>query len=369
MKYQELREKVKNHPKYEGCVEVARAPLINEGFPGTFNLSFTEYDWLREYGRYVDFDHDYVFSTVQSCIRLEDFQELRGRNSWKYLGVFEIADLTGIINLSEKPDYQRLQRKQIADLILFLRNIGIAPERIHSSYNAGGQVSQLTQGKYNFEFHIPEDTISKAAFLESGVQPENLIGDSTRNTLLSLHVQRPTPWGYRNEINVNIGTQDSPKLIDIATIEYLLWRPIFEGDESQSKNIIGLEESHDGVSICAVGLERLCMVVNGLTRVQDVDYIAPFYQQFGEGLVAGESLRSLHRIYSDIEKYGCNAGRHQKEKIRNILRNLPLDKLNDENLRNLLMVHSETQPWHPELLDGVEPTIERINVYRNSKRR
>jgi len=34
MKYEELRQKVQNHPKYEGCVKIERSPLINSGFPG-----------------------------------------------------------------------------------------------------------------------------------------------------------------------------------------------------------------------------------------------------------------------------------------------------------------------------------------------
>lgn len=44
MKYSDLRQRVLEHPKYEGCVSVERAPLITPGFPGTFNLSFTEHD-------------------------------------------------------------------------------------------------------------------------------------------------------------------------------------------------------------------------------------------------------------------------------------------------------------------------------------
>jgi len=369
MKYSELREKVRKHLKYPRCVELERSPLINPGFPGTFNLSLTEDFWLKEYGRFVDFDHDFIFSTVQSCIRPQDIDLLRTEHSWKYLGVFEMADLTGTINLAKKPDYSKLQKWQIKELIKFLEQIGISKERIHPSYCIGGKVKELTKGKYNFDFEIPEDRISKEAFLEAGVPEENLIQDRSRDTLLSLHIHRPTGWGYRNEVNVNVGEKENPVLVDVATLQYLLWKPKFNGIEI-AKNICGLEEATDGVLVSGLGLERLCMVVNDLPSVRDVDYISPVYEAYNiidesEDELIIESLRALHRVYSDITKFDITSSRHQKIKIRKILQNIPKE-LTEEQLKELLKVHSETQPWHSNLEDGIEPTIERIKVYRDS---
>ena len=31
------------------------------------------------------------------------------------------------------------------------------------------------------------------------------------------------------------------------------------------------------------------------------------------------------------------------------------------------IIHTETQPWHPEMQNGIEPTIERIRNYREAK--
>ena len=218
MKYSELREKVRKHPKYPGCVELERSPLINPGFPGTFNLSLTEDFLLKEYGRFFDFDHDFVFSIVQDCIRPQDILLLRTEHSWKYLGVFEMADLTGTINLAKKPNYSELQRWQIKELIKFLEQIGISKERVYPSYCIGGKVEELTKNKYNFDFEIPEDKISKEAFLEAGVPEKNLIPDKSRDTLLALHVYRPTGWGYRNEVNVNVGDRKNPDFDKLSTI-------------------------------------------------------------------------------------------------------------------------------------------------------
>lgn len=71
IRYADLRDKLIAWPKYPGTRPVLRAPLITAGFPGTFNMSYTEHHWLQEYGSYTDWDHDYAVSTVQSCVRPE----------------------------------------------------------------------------------------------------------------------------------------------------------------------------------------------------------------------------------------------------------------------------------------------------------
>ncbi len=372
MKYLELRNKVINWKKHKGCVGIERSPLINPGFPGTFNLSFTEDFWLKEYGRYVDFDHDFIFSTVQSCIRPQDIPLTNTKDSWKYLGVFEMSDLNGVLTLAKRPDFSALQKKQIKELIEFLIKLGFTAKQIHPSYNIGGSVKKITKGRYTFNFQIPEDEVSKEAFLELDIPKENFIRNSTRDTLLSLHVHRPTPWGYRNEINVNIGTHDKPLLLDIATIEYTLWKPIFKGDDALSSNIIGLEDSNDGFSIVAIGIERLNMAINKLKRIQDVDYIKPVYDKWKEivseeNVLAIESLRALHRLYSDIHSYKLVPGWHQKKKIKHIIQNIPKN-LSLDNIKKLLLAHSKTQPWHKNLEDGINVTIKRIEDYRFGKK-
>ncbi|MBS3083694.1 hypothetical protein J4423_02720 [Candidatus Pacearchaeota archaeon] len=368
MKYQDLRNLVENWPKHEGCVKIERAPLITPGFPGTFNLSFTEDPWLKEYGRYVDFDHNYIFSTVQSCVRPEDLPRLGTQDSWKYLGVFEIADLTGILSLVKRPDYKKLQEGQIDNLIRFLEAVGIPKESVYPSYAKGGCIKEITQGKYPFDFLIPEDSLSKNAFLNAGIPERNILPDLSRDTFLcpflrtSMPYSMPysMPWGYRNEIN--IGT-DSGKRLDVGTIEYILWKPRFSGLYNP-KNILDIEEANFGVSLVAVGLERLCMVVNDLRRVQDVDYIKPFYEVLGnEEFLGGESLRAIHRIYSDITSYNCLPGRHQKEKIRNFIQDIPRS-ISREQIKDLLIIHTKTQPWHQNLERGIDSTLERISQYR-----
>jgi len=365
MEYCELRDLVKTWPKYAGCIEVERAPLVTPAFPGTFNLSFTEDLYLKERGRYVDLDSDLIFSTIQTCVRPNDFELLSGENNWKYLAAFEMADLTGAVGLRSKPDYEKLQRMLVENMVALFECVGISKNRIYPTYCGGGSVGALTKGKYGFDFNIPADLLSRNLFIDSGIPSGNVRATFDRSTFLSLHLGRPTPWGYRCEIDVNVGSVQNPVFVDVATVEYLKWNPLFFGDSSRSANIVGLNKLGNGFSAIVFGLERLCMVVNNLERIQDVDYLKPFYDVLGNKVLAGESLRALHRIYSDVIGRGLHLGRQQKVKIRSLVANLSTD-LTEDKMRELLSIHAQTQPWHNDLKANIEPTIANIQERRRT---
>ena len=378
--YEKLREFLLNSEKYIKCKKYPRAPLIHKGFPGTFNLSFTEYDMLREFGGYSNFPKDQIFSTIQSCVRPQDILEniKEGKDLRKYLGVFEMSDIAGQITLSKKESIKKIHIWQLNKLIELLVNLGLKKEKIYPSYCKGGDVAKITNGKYIFNFKVPEDILTKEAFIEAGIPKENLIPDETRDTFLSLHLNMPTPWGYRNEINYNIGTNENPKLLDIATLEYFLWLPTYSSKEKVAKNINGLKEFEHTISIGGIGVERLCVAVNGLKSIQEVDYIKRFYDLFRklypnlteeQRIKAGEVIRALHRIFSDIEELKIKKlGNNRKNKIKWFLQILveTLEDLDTKRLKKLLELHSKVQPWHKNMSNGIKPTIERIEIYYHS---
>lgn len=86
-----LRALLAGWPKYEGRQRVRRAPLVTAAFPGGFNLSSTEHHWVGELGGHLGWDRDYVFTTIQSCVRLADFALLPTADGARYLGVFELG--------------------------------------------------------------------------------------------------------------------------------------------------------------------------------------------------------------------------------------------------------------------------------------
>ena len=382
MSYKKLREFLANTEKYPNCKKFQRAPLIHKGFPGTFNLSFTEYDMFRLYGGYSKFSEDLIFSTIQSCVRPQDITEniKEGKNLWKYLGVFEMSDVAGQITLSKKENIKKIHTWQLNNLIEICVNLGLRKEKIYPSYCKGGDIAKITNGKYTFNFKVPEDTLTKEAFIEAGIPKENLIPDETRDTFLSLHINMPTPWGYRNEINYNLGTKENPKFLDIATLEHFLWLPTYSSKEQTAKNINWLEKFKHTMSIGAFGVERLCVAINGLNSIQEVDYIKEFYDLFRklypsmkeeQRIKSGEVIRALHRIYSDVTEFNIDVGYHENKKIKTFLQVLVsnLEELDKKKIKQLLELHSKVQPWHKNLSKGIKPTIERIETYYSSQDR
>jgi hypothetical protein len=264
---------------------------------------------------------------------------------------------------------------QVRALLNLLASLGIKRNRVYPSYNSGGNVAEITKGKYNFKFQIPEDKLAKQVFLEEGIPKENLIKDKSRNTLLALKLEIqlpdgskkkiPSPWAYRNEISINLGTKKKPKLIDIGTIERFVWKPVYKDEE-----IIDLEDIEDEVSIAGVGLERLCMVVNKLKKIQDIDYLRPFYDALKikeKKYLVGESLRALHRIFADIKKYKLDLSKSRKEKVNKMIRIVLGSGLEENEIRKLLKSNAKNQPWHPELADAVEDTLVEIKEYINRR--
>ncbi len=378
MEYKTLRNKLLARRKYPGTVEIDRCPLVTPGFKYSFNLSFGEDPLLKYQGGYLDFPNDFSFSTIQSCIRHQDISNLLSDplQTWKYLGVFEMSDISGAISLHSEPDHKDLANFQIENMIGFFRELGLDPRKIYPSYSAGGKVAELTKGKYMFDFDVPEDVLSKEAFINSGVPRENLIPDRSRDTFLSLNLdEKPTGWGYRNEVNYNIGTPERPKMLDIATHEYLCWSPVYDSSENtSSKNIKGLKKIQGRFSIAAAGVERLNMAVNGLETVLDVDYIKAVHQKvnevYGEDLRLGEALRTLHRIYSDVREFDLVLGTRKHNRritINKCLRAIP-KRLSCKLVEEILKLNCEVQPWHPNLHLGIEPLINRIEEYRSNQR-
>jgi len=137
-----------------------------------------------------------------------------------------------------------------------------------------------------------------------------------------------------------------------------------------------------------VGLERLAMASNDLPRIQDIDYLRPFYDELREirggplrpaDYVAGESLRALHRIEADRRFHSEAAGEREgnggarlsarrRKKLARLKRNVPA-RLDAARVERLLLAHSTSQPWHAELGAAIDTTIAQLVDYRASQAR
>lgn len=199
-------------------------------------------------------------------------------------------------------------------------------------------------------------------------------------------MHQPTPWGFRSEIYIDIGSQGRPVLLDVATSEYLLWNPRFDGEESASDCICGLVDIENGYFGISFGVERLAMAVNELARVHEVDYLHEYYcglaamvgRQLEPGdYQAGETLRILHRVLTDREFHpealvhmdangAKRMSRKRRKKIAALKRRIPND-LRVEALRELLDLHAAGQPWHERMSETVNIVAREIEEFRSTR--
>lgn len=358
MNYKDLRKKLKNLEKYPNCEIVPRSPLVHEGFLGTFNISFGEDLMLKEFGGYQFFNHDAVFSTIQKCIRHNDIYKDLKKYPDKYLGIFEMADIFGLICLQEKVNLKELQTKQVKSVINLLIDLGVDKGDIFPKYCGGGTVKELTKGKYTFDKKIPKDKISFDTFIDLGIPEENIKEDYTRDTFLALNFESGRiAWGYRCEIDIRIKPDT---FLDVATTEHFMWDPVF----NENNKIIGLKDITYTLALTVTGVERLYMAANNINDVREIPHIKKLYEYFGDKSLEIEYLRTTHQIYSDKEKYDFEISKHKKYIINRMIRHV---NISEKNMRELLKLNSELQTWSPELKFGIEPTIKVIKKYHQSK--
>jgi len=60
------------------------------------------------FGQYLDYDHDLVYSKIQPCIRHQDWEIIKDdlENRYRYLSVFDMADVGGMIILLDGSKWQ-----------------------------------------------------------------------------------------------------------------------------------------------------------------------------------------------------------------------------------------------------------------------
>ena len=362
----QLRKIIENLPKVKGTKKVSNYSVVNDGFPGKFNLSFTEAEMLEEFNSYLNFSHDLIYSKIQPCIRNIDFEKLlEDKKDKTHLALFDLADIHGQMILSSNEKTEEKLEFAIKHIWDFLtKKMGFTPNQIYISSFAGGKVKQVTEGKYDFEAELPKEKLMLEIWKKMGAK--NFDFDKTRETFLSLNLQRPTPWGYRNEIHVKVNSV----LLDVATIEFFCFSPIIKKGK-----IIGIKEWDNLAVVSGCGVERILMAKNKFERIIECDHIFPIYEEVlnlsqkkdeHKSLIVTESLRAIHRVFTDCKGYS-NLSRTRKELIKKYLRalrdNLKYLEIPKEKIKDLLSLNSKLQDFYPELKKGEKQTYEDIIKY------
>ncbi len=321
--------------KYPGTKQIDPAPLINEGYPSNFNLSFAYYEWTKKEGQtgpnqqYISFAGDMFYSKYQPCFRYNDWRQVcesenGSRN--KHLSYFHMADVSGLMARSDKKYQKTIGEFSIKALLKFIECLGLNTENVYVSFCTGGSVRTLTANKYLFSKNIGMDPFIDT-WIECGLPKANLIPDQTRDTLLALrNYARPSPWGYRNEVYYKL---HNGELLDIATVEHLCFEPTFD----ERMNIIDLNQYQHSFSVSAVGVERLLVALNNLNDIRDVNIIKPLYEYIckehgnisqKDADVIIQTIRPMQAVISDGGKW-----RALNPRRKEIMRHL-YSKLADE---------------------------------------
>lgn len=368
MNIQQLRKIISDYPKFSDAKIIKSASVCNDGFPGTFNLSYSEAEMIENFGQYLDYNRDLIYSKIQPVIRFQDWSHIANQDdhSYRYLSVFDLADIGGAIILKNGNEWKNVTRFSINSLATFLfEKLQLDKSKIRISYFAGGNVGQVSKGKYDLSLDLPSD--STVEFWKThGIKSDQLIGDKTRDTLLTLNVfGLPTPWGFRHEINY----LHDGKLLDIGTFEYLFYRPVFENDK-----LVDLRRWEHLFVISAVGLERLLMVKNNFARVTDCVHIKPLIESmlaisknkdYQQAEILCQALCAIHRIISDCGGYD-NLSQRRKEKLRTFYKAVIMCqnklgiKISQEYLETLFRQNAELQSFYPELKSSVEKTAREV---------
>jgi len=363
----DLRQIIEDFPKRKGTQNIKPDPIVNGGYPGTFNLSYSEGYMLKLFGPNMKV-YDLIVHKIQPAIRYDDFinKILRG-SSKTHLSSFDIGDINGAVNLSSNKNHKEISKENVNAMMTFLTNLGFKPSDLYVTAFDGGSLDEINKLSYRREyssnFYIkPDPNIEE---FKKILPKENVIL-TKKDTFLYIDVKgfNRIPNGYRNEIffKTNEG------MIDIGTIENLYLMP-----QKENNKIMGY--TNEGLfSVAGIGLERILYCKNNLNHIVECDHIFPLYKEIlvdskkkdkHNAFVYTEALRSLHRIFS--ENNYKNLSKHRRRKVTKFLQQIYQISDNHEipkqNIKKYLEINAQLQDYYPELKEGIDNTLNEISNY------
>lgn len=370
MKLVEVAKKLNSYHKTLLVPRVKQTSVVSPLFPGQFNYCLDEMHIFEKYKNFINIHNDEHFQKIQSAIRLADFDTYfsdSGTKSAYHLGAFTIGTINGG-HIKDRKKEEELYRKSVFGVIDFLtKYIGLEKNRLRISYFSGGATAREVEAsrkrpdsklKVETKFRIEEDTLAKTVLLDTGLRVEQLIPNNTRDNFLTTNWDITiAPWGYRNEI---LYVLDNGNLLDIATIERLIFEPVVENRDGINY-VIDIKPWNRCFVIDACGIERVALASSAYENIFEV---LDFEAMLNIGLTVAqvESIRILHRVYTDSswEKMGSE---NRREKLNNLSRKL--NNVAIDNLEKVLSWNFKTySEIFPELKNGIQDTLREIKDYR-----
>lgn len=367
--YNEIRKIIKNFPVDQRTERLPHSSVVSPLFPGTFNYCLNEDFLYEKYHSYLDIPDRVFFAKVQPAIRDSDFVEFyleKGNEDKTHLVNFDIATISGG-KIDKRENYHDFLRDSVNSTYKLLTEyLKLEPENIFITYFGGCSVKDTGRSKFDFDFYIPEDSMSKQFFVEAGIPEKNISPIYNRDNFLMINFTIGVgPWGYRNEIFYKM---PDGSLLDIATIEHLLWRPVIDPEKL---TVVDLVDWENCFVIDGFGVERTLMAVNRLGYIQQCDNILPLFQKIQEiykgdynnTRLLTECVRVVHRVFTDTENGWKSLSQSRRERIKRFM-NLILD-LDEETLRELFAINAELySQYYPELKNGAGRALEEVTEYK-----
>ena len=374
MKLNTYKEKLNEQWKRTGLEVKPATSVVSPLYPGNFCHCLDERDIYEKYGKFIDFGEEH-YQKMQPAIRVNDFFSM-GNVRGGHLGQFSIATINGF-NSVPAMDGRKQYEQSVRNMFSFIDSLGLDISKLRVSYFSGNDAKSIEASrkeseqkrKIRFDRYIPEDEL-KHVLIEQGLEEHQLIPNNTRdNFLTSVWYVTEAPWGFRNEILYQMPNR---RLLDIGTIERLPYNPIIEKEFFEDKKgydhiATGLVDANTHLIVDGVGFERIIQAVEGKDSIFDIESYKP-YDELGHSPQIIEAAKIAHRVFTDSTFGGLgNRNTNRKTTIKKVMR--CLDSLDNSSLEKLLLVNAQVySDIYPELLGGVDKTIEEIEDYRKRRK-
>lgn len=366
----QLRKYLNKNALKQGIEIIPKSSVVSWSYPGQFAYCLNEEFIWDKFGSLIDCPEIH-FHKIQPVIRWDDFIDYFNNKEDKYhLSSFNMATISGghIIPLKNASNFIAQSYSGILEFLT--ETIGLDKSRLKVTYFSGSHLSKIGANKegknrFSFEYYFPEDKESKETLLNLGLKDDQVVPDNSRDCFLIPNwiCGEVAPWGYRNEINYRTDSG----LVDIATVERLIWRPIYNNGK-----ITGVEDWGKVFVINGSGLERLVMLANNLESVFEIESIKPLYdflgsKKYNSPKLIIESARIAQRIIADTggdltDKRSPGTARDRKRKFNFLLKTLA--GADNSDLRQIFTLNADLNPDYPELKGAVDLCLNEVENYR-----
>lgn len=362
-----VARKIREHYANQGVPEIPKTNVVSPLFPGQFNYCLDEVNLLEKYGDLVHIEDEH-FQKIQPAIRLSDYHQQGVQGD--HLGQFTIGTSRGFHSPTSKDggDY----RLAVQSLVSFFESLGLNKRKLSVTYFSGNYAKDVELSgkrdvlekdlKVQVNKFLEKDELAVQTWTENGLDESRIIPNNTRdNFLTSAWYVTLAPWGFRNEVFYDMA--DGRKL-DIGTVERLTLYPEVEmRRDSEGRLMPYVVDIHNwdvGANVDGFGLERVLLAIEGKQRIYDLNLFSPLkrLQVSNEQI---ESLRILHRVFTDASWYDLS--RQRKDKIKTLMHQTL--HLSPDEIKDVLEINTQIYaPLFPDLDKGVENTLKEIKEYK-----